>query len=475
MARSAEQSITDETVETIYVGEVAATRGLVRSLEAVPEPDDDLSLGDAYDPRGNHFVSVEAMLDEIEEPTEEDLEDPKIAALEARALADTEKSLDTLDQMRQAAGRRELLTAAQEVELAKKIERGDQAAKDHMIEANMRLVISIARRYQGRGLEFIDLIQEGHLGLIRAVEKFDWRRGYKFSTYATWWIRQACQRGSIDRGRTIRVPVHVMELRLKLDKHRKALVQTLGREPSLEEMAEAEGIKLEDAEAAWYIAEAVTSLDKPIGDENQSEFGVMHADPDAEDPEEEAQRAHIRLMLNRALEQLPERDQDLLRLRFGFEVEKGEASREEVGQSMGVTRTHVGQIERKVLTRLASSREFQEGVLGISGPASGGEVAQPEDLGPGAERVVQESELLNSHGLTSSEFAILSLIVEKGLRDKQSIAAELGVAESTVKGYVSQIKNKMLTEEERQMLFHQPIATIAPVLIEKAKPKKSKR
>jgi RNA polymerase primary sigma factor len=257
---------------------------------------------------------------------------------------------DSLTLFMNAAGRYQLLTAAEEVALAKRIERGDAAAKEHMINANLRLVVSIAKRYQGHGLQLGDLIQEGVIGLNRAVEKFDWRRGFKFSTYATWWIRQACQRAVSNLSTTIRVPTHVHERRVKLARARQRLEVASGSPPTAEELAQATGIELRHVEEALGAVEASVSLNQPVGSEGDGEFGDLFADPEAADPAEEAAVAVRRQAVRRALADLPERERRVLELRFGFEGEA--ASLEEIGRELGMSRERVRQIERDSLAAL---------------------------------------------------------------------------------------------------------------------------
>jgi RNA polymerase primary sigma factor len=249
------------------------------------------------------------------------------------------------------AGRYQLLTAAEEVELAKLVERGDRAAKERMINSNLRLVVSIAKRYQGHDLPLLDLIQEGVIGLNRAVEKFDWRRGFKFSTYATWWIRQACQRAVSNQSATIRVPVHVHERRVKLGRTSNQLQAKLGREPTREELAQASGMPLKHVEEALEAAEASVSLNQTIGSSEEGELGDLFGDPTATDPEEEAADSLRRQAVRDALTNLPERQRRILELRFGFDGET--ESLEAIGKELGITRERVRQLEREGLARLA--------------------------------------------------------------------------------------------------------------------------
>jgi RNA polymerase primary sigma factor len=259
-------------------------------------------------------------------------------------------STDSLTLFMNAAGRYELLTAADEVALAKRIERGDKAAKDLMINSNLRLVVSIAKRYQGRDLPLGDLIQEGVIGLNRAVEKFDWRRGFKFSTYATWWIRQACQRAIANQSTTIRVPVHVNERRLKLSRAANQLQAKLGRDATREELAEAAGLSLQHVDEALDAADAPVSLNASVGSEGDTELGDLFSDPSAADPAEDAEESLKRQTVQKALARLPERQRRIVELRYGFGGET--TSLEAIGKELGITRERVRQLEREALDRL---------------------------------------------------------------------------------------------------------------------------
>ena len=260
-------------------------------------------------------------------------------------------STDSLTLLMQSVGRYPLLTAAEEVALAKRIERGDREAKERMINSNLRLVISIAKRYQNRSLPLGDLFQEGVIGLNRAVEKFDWRRGYKFSTYATWWIRQACQRAVSGQSATIRVPTHVHERRVKLGGAASRLEATLGREPTREELAEATGLSLRHVEEALDVAEAPVSLNRTIGSEEDGELGDLFADEQAPDPASEAADSLRRQEVRRAVADLPDRERRILELRFGFDTEP--ASLEQIGKELGITRERVRQLEAQAFDHLA--------------------------------------------------------------------------------------------------------------------------
>jgi RNA polymerase primary sigma factor len=247
-------------------------------------------------------------------------------------------------------GRHNLLTAAEEVELAKRVERGDKDAKERMINSNLRLVVSIAKRYQGHGLPLGDLIQEGIIGLNRAVEKFDWRRGFKFSTYATWWIRQACQRAISNQSRTIRVPAHVHERRVKLARIGRQLEAEHGREPTSEELAEAAEMEVQHVEEALGAVEASVSLNQAVGADGDGELGDLFADPAAPDPVEEAGETLRRQAVRTALHTLPELERRILELRFGFNGDQ--QSLEAIEDELGISRERVRRLERDAFARL---------------------------------------------------------------------------------------------------------------------------
>lgn len=291
-----------------------------------------------------------------EGPTETETEKKASVPRGKKAAAQTEEvatdaSVDSLRLYLRSIGRVELLTAEQEVELAKRIERGDDRAKQHMVEANLRLVVSIAKNHVGRGLTLLDLIQEGSLGLIRAVEKFDYRRGYKFSTYATWWIRQAVSRAVADKARTIRIPVHMVERLNTITNMERQLVQKLGREPEPHEIA---------AELKWPTAEVrelmrfsqqPVSLEKSVGDQEDSELIDLVEDKTAESPDEAAAESIQRETVWRALSMLSDRDRKVIEMRYGLDGRKP-ATLDEVAQELGLTRERVRQIEHSSLKQL---------------------------------------------------------------------------------------------------------------------------
>jgi RNA polymerase primary sigma factor len=266
--------------------------------------------------------------------------------------------VDTLNLFMNQLGNYKLLTAAEEVELAKKIERGDSAAKERMINSNLRLVVHVARRYMGQGVALGDLIQEGVIGLNRAVEKFDWRKGFKFSTYATWWIRQACQRAVANQSKTIRIPVHVDERRRKLSRERQKFEAAHGREPTVEELAKAAGLELLHTQEALDAVEANVSLNRPIGDDGDGELADLLADFESVDPMEEADTNLRDHGVRQALEVLPERERRVIELRFGL-CGTQPCTLEEVGQAFGVTRERIRQIENNTLKKLEGLPEAQ--------------------------------------------------------------------------------------------------------------------
>ena len=325
-----------------FLEEVDVTKEQVRDLH--------LHLLDA----GVEIVSSESR--EGAAPTAPDA--PAAQAKRPEIDLTVEPSLDSLRLYLRSIGRVDLLTADQEVWLAKRIERGDMSAKQQMIEANLRLVVSIAKGYLGRGLSFLDLIQEGSLGLIRAVEKFDYRRGYKFSTYATWWIRQAVTRAIADKARTIRIPVHMVEKLNKIEHVERQLVQEFGREPNPDEIAHELQWTAREVKDILRISQLPVSLEKPIGEEEDSELGDFVEDDTAESPFELASENWRRENVRRALDALPQREREVIEMRYGL---KGSPARtlEEVGRAFGVTRERIRQIENNTLKKLEHLPEAQ--------------------------------------------------------------------------------------------------------------------
>ena len=286
-----------------------------------------------------------------------DLDDPDDPEVEEISGTDV-LSADSLQRFLRDIGRTKLLTAAQEIELAKRIERGDMRAKNHMIEANIRLVVSIAKHYRDQGLPFLDLIQEGTIGLVRATEKFDYRRGYKFSTYATWWIRQAVARSLADKGRTIRMPVHVVEKLNRIGRTERALRTELSRDPTTVEIADRLEMPLDEVEQIMRAAQSPISLEKPVGDEEDSQLGHFIADTQAATPDEEAQRKLKLETLAEILDVLSFRERRVLEMRFGLAGYEP-CTLDEVGALFHVTRERIRQIENQALKKLGSLAEAQ--------------------------------------------------------------------------------------------------------------------
>jgi RNA polymerase primary sigma factor len=303
------------------------------------------------------------LLDEIEPATASSLQIVPAPEKRTRRKAPLdlkpEGTTDGLQLFLRDIGKVRLLTAPEEVALAKRIERGELDAKQKMVEANLRLVVSIAKNYRNQGLPFLDLIQEGTLGLVRAAEKYDDRRGFKFSTYATWWIRQAVARALADKARTIRIPVHIVEKLNKIGRAERKLMTGLGREPTVEEIADVAGVEPEEVEAIKRSAQAPISLEKPLGDDEQSEFGQLIADDGAESPYERAAELLTKEALRDALENLSYRERRVLELRYGL---GGEHPRtlDEVGRTFTVTRERIRQIESQSLKKLQRLPEAQK-------------------------------------------------------------------------------------------------------------------
>src|SRR2546430_9809497 len=333
-------STTLQTPEIQTLLDEAAEEGFVRTDELE-------SLAEAHELEADDLEALNAALEErgveIREPAEE-------RTFEAEALP---ASADSLQMFMNEIGRYPLLTAAQEVALAKRVDRGDRAAKERMINCNLRLVVHVAKRYRGHGVPFGDLIQDGVIGLNRAVEKFDYRKGFKFSTYATWWIRQAVQRSVAGQARTIRVPTHVHERRQTLNRHARKLETELGRPPTNEELAKASGVKLQHVAEAASVPEARASLNSPVGDDDGSEFGDLFADESTASPEELAEDALRARAVREALAQLPERERRILELRFGIDTDPH--SLEAIGAELQPIRLRFRQLEAQALTKLTDT------------------------------------------------------------------------------------------------------------------------
>ena len=328
--------------------EAAEQAGSLRSAEIV----------EVVEAHGLDPLEQDALVRELEQRGIELADEAKLEeAAAAPIVAPQETTTDALQLFLREAGRHHLLTAAQEVELAKKIERGDMPAKQQMIQSNLRLVVSIAKNYRNQGLPFLDLIQEGTLGLIRAVEKFDWRRGFKFSTYATWWIRQAVARALADKARTIRMPVHIVERLQKMNRAERTLWTQLGREPTLEEIAEEASLPLQQALEVRAAARASTSLDQPVGEAEDAVFGDFVAG-EGPLPEEEVEVSLRSQALKAALDALSDRERQVVILRCGL-ADSEPKTLEEIGRRLGLTRERVRQIETDSLKRLASLREME--------------------------------------------------------------------------------------------------------------------
>jgi RNA polymerase primary sigma factor len=308
------------------------------------DPLDEFDSPDEFDPFDEQ--------DEPEEqPVEEDEEEVVAVALEVTG--------DSLQLFLRDIGKVSLLTAAQEVELAKRIERGDHRAKQEMVEANLRLVVSIAKRYRNQGLPFLDLIQEGTIGLVRAAEKFDYRKGFKFSTYATWWIRQAVARALADKGRTIRMPVHVVEKLNKILRAERKLRAERGREPTSAEIAAELEMSIEEVEQIRRTAQTPVSLEKPVGDDDDSEFGHFIEDDSEPLPDDVADRTLRNEALSRVLNMLADRERRILELRYGLNGQSP-CTLDEVGRAFNVTRERIRQIENQSLKKLRALAETQK-------------------------------------------------------------------------------------------------------------------
>lgn len=309
-------------------------------------------MDEFYEYLGEQGIELIDSSDEDAEPGEEDFdEDIEEFDLNDLSVPPGVKINDPVRMYLKEIGRVDLLTAEEEIELAKRIEQGDEEAKRRLAEANLRLVVSIAKRYVGRGMLFLDLIQEGNMGLIKAVEKFDYRKGFKFSTYATWWIRQAITRAIADQARTIRIPVHMVETINKLIRVQRQLLQDLGREPTPEEIAEDMDLTPEKVREILKIAQEPVSLETPIGEEDDSHLGDFIEDQDATSPADHAAYELLKEQLEDVLDTLTDREENVLRLRFGLDDGRTRTL-EEVGKVFGVTRERIRQIEAKALRKL---------------------------------------------------------------------------------------------------------------------------
>jgi RNA polymerase primary sigma factor len=333
---------TDEARALLESGAAVGMLGIDEISSALDELELEAGVMDDF------FVALEEMQIEVvgRDVASAPDDDEREAVAQAR-----EVSTDALQLFLKDIGRVGLLTAAQEVELAKRIERGDHSAKQEMVESNLRLVVSIAKRYRNQGLPFLDLIQEGTIGLVRAAEKFDYRKGFKFSTYATWWIRQAVARALADKGRTIRMPVHVVEKLNKILRSERKLRAELGRDPSALEIALELDLTVVEVEQIRASAQTPVSLEKPVGDEEESEFGHFLTDHDQPLPEESAELNFRRDRLFKILETLSERERRVLELRYGLAGQTPQTL-DEVGRAFNVTRERIRQIENQSLKKL---------------------------------------------------------------------------------------------------------------------------
>src|SRR5919204_2947561 len=324
----------------------------VEALLALRDEQGRLTPADVAEAVSTHDLDefeVEALNAELEGLVEDEVE------LDLRH--ETPFTTDSLQLFLNEAGRYPLLTAAEEVELAKRIERGDLQAKERMINCNLRLVVSIAKRYQTQGITLGHLVQEGVIGLIPATEKFDWRKGFKFSTYATWWIRQAVQRGVANKARTIRIPVHIVEREQKIARAERELVAQLERAPTDEEVSKKAKLPLKQVREVRGAARAVASLDKPVGEDDSASLGDLFASEDRT-PDEEVEVQLTEIALHKAVAELPAREQEILRLRYGLDGDQDPKSLEEIGRILGITRERVRQLEAEALRRLAERREI---------------------------------------------------------------------------------------------------------------------
>ena len=349
-----EQLLHLEDVRTLL--ETAESSGSVRQTEIVELVEaqqlETLEVDALY--RELEGRGIELVEDEREQPAQQQAPPPPPPIVQALSY---ETTTDALQLFLREAGRHALLTAAQEVELAKRIERGEGAAKQRMIQSNLRLVVSIAKNYRNQGLPFLDLSQEGTLGLIRAVEKFDWRRGYKFSTYATWWIRQAVARALADKARTIRMPVHIVERLQKMNRAERTLWTQLGREPTIDEIAEEASLPIHQAHEVRAAARASASLDQPVGEHEDAVFGDFVACGKPQ-PDEEVEVSLRSQALAHALTSLSDRERAVLILRYGLDNSEPRTL-EQIGRTLDLTRERVRQIEGHALKRLSRLHDIE--------------------------------------------------------------------------------------------------------------------
>lgn len=319
-------------------------------LQVFPKPEETIEELDEF------YIELLATRVDVFETTAEELES------DVKGASELEKELEILTTLEEGSvtdpvrqylrdiGKIPLLTAQDEIDLAKKAEKGERKSRDRLISANLRLVVSIAKKYVGRGMSLLDLIEEGNIGLMRAVDKYDWRRGYKFSTYATWWIRQAITRAIADQARTIRIPVHMVETINRFNRTQRKMMQELGREPTPEEVAAVLGIDPQKAREIVKVSQEPTSLETPVGDEEDSHLGDFIADQGLQ-PDEQATRELLKIHLDEVLDSLSPREKRVLQLRFGLEDGK-QRTLEEVGREFGVTRERIRQIEAKAVRKL---------------------------------------------------------------------------------------------------------------------------
>lgn len=367
------QSIVDELIKLAGTNDGVITQKQLDEQESVQEldPEELEELKQKLAEKNVEILDDDALSEsddaDLDEEDDLDTEKEDVTKKDKKKKENTEnlnniKGISVDDPVKmylKEIGKISLLTAEEEVYLAKKMEAGDQAAKRKLAETNLRLVVSIAKRYVGRGMSFLDLIQEGNLGLMKAVEKFDYSKGFKFSTYATWWIRQAITRAIADQARTIRIPVHMVETINKLVRVQRQLIQELGRDPTNEEIAEEMGIDVEKVREVRKIAQEPVSLETPIGEEEDSHLGDFIEDETAIAPDEAADYAMLREQLSEILGSLSERERKVLELRFGL-IDGTPRTLEEVGKEFNVTRERIRQIEAKALRKLKHPTRSQK-------------------------------------------------------------------------------------------------------------------